>query len=80
MATKKKYYYKIDLIDPDDECTGRSLVVSVDGTMDEDSIIQSAIGKNIVDREDTEEFRVKVEDITGDKYTIDAFREETYTL
>lgn len=77
MAT---HYYKIDLIDPDDECTGRSLVVRVDGTMEDDAIIQSAIEKDIIDREDTEEFRVEVEDVTGDKYTLAAFKEETYTL
>ena len=74
------HYYKIDLIDPYDGCTGRSLVVRVDGTMEDDAIIQSAIEKDIIDREDTEEFRVEVEDVTGDKYTLDAFKEETYTL
>lgn len=77
---EKNYYWRIDFIDTECEKDGFSMSVKSDIDYLNDQIVDIALLAGVIDKEDVENYRVEVEDITDDDYEMGHWESMAYDL
>ena len=67
----QKKFWKVDLIDEENESNGSSFCVATDTDVNEDDIVDLCLENDLLDDYEVQEFNIQVEDITDDDYEMD---------
>ena len=72
----QKKFWKVDLIDEENESNGSSFCVATDSDVSEDDIVDLCLENDLLDDYELQEFNIQVEDITDDDYEMDFWASE----
>ena len=73
----QKKFWKVDLIDEENERNGSSFCVATDTDVSEDDIVDLCLENDLLDDYEVQEFNIQVEDITDDDYEMDFWASQT---
>ena len=67
----QKKFWKVNLIDEENESNGSSFCVATDIDVSEDDIVDLCLENDLLDDYEVQEFNIQVENITDDDYEMD---------
>ena len=75
-----KEFWRIDVIDENEDTNGYSFCVSVDTKENEDSIIDICLSNRLLNRFDYKEYTINVENITNDQYEMSFWSDDAINI
>ena len=72
----QKKFWKVNLIDEENESNGSSFCVATDSDVSEDDSVDLCLENDLLDDYEVQEFNIQVEDITDDDYEMDFWASE----